>query len=156
MNEDTELADLVRTQIEEPAGRRLLQLAQEGAIQEVDVKLFQISAQRYKNAMFAQYESFDPVVRHELVRSLITDYQATIDEMLAGISRRGKPSQGHDMIERAGDVREGESPTEGWPDGKTESRSEGTPRSWLGNLLRRRERRVDDLPEQNPDPSDLR
>jgi len=88
MSKDAELADLIRVQIEEPAAREIMDLVRQGVIQEVDRQLFNVSAEKYKRAVFAEYDAYDPVVRRELLVSLLADYQATIGRLLADVRGR--------------------------------------------------------------------
>ena len=60
---------------------------------DVDRELFSVSAKKYKEAIFAGYDSYEPVVRHELLKSLLQDYKHAIDELLAAIRGRAASSE---------------------------------------------------------------
>ncbi|XVS62153.1 hypothetical protein ACQPYE_28315 [Actinosynnema sp. CA-299493] len=92
MSDRAELEALIRTQIEEPAGRRILEMVRAGHIGRADVDLFSTSAERYKTAVLAEYESFDPRVRDELRKSLLVDYQHEIDRLIKDIVARSAAS----------------------------------------------------------------
>lgn len=92
MSDHTELEALIRAQIEEPAGRRILDMVRTGQIDRADADLFGTSADRYKAAVLAEYESFDPRVRDELRKSLLTDYQNEIDRLIKDIAGRATAS----------------------------------------------------------------
>ena len=83
-----DLEALVRTQIEEPAARRLLEMRAAGLITESDSEVFRASAQRYKEAAFAQYDGFDPDVRSQLVQALLADYEREVARLLREIAAR--------------------------------------------------------------------
>jgi len=83
-----DLEALVRTQIEAPAARRLLEMKAAGLIAEGDEEVFRASAQRYKEAAFAQYAGFDPDVRSQLVQALLADYEREVARLLREIAAR--------------------------------------------------------------------
>ncbi|HET6707818.1 hypothetical protein, partial [Amycolatopsis sp.] len=83
-----DLEALVRTHIEEPAARRLLEMQAAGLITEADGDVFRASAQRYKEAAFAQYAGFDPDVRSQLVQALLADYEREVARLLREIAAR--------------------------------------------------------------------
>ncbi|MEU0529390.1 hypothetical protein [Amycolatopsis tolypomycina] len=83
-----DLEALVRTHIEEPAARRLLEMQAAGLITEADSEVFRASAQRYKEAAFAQYAGFDPDVRSQLVQALLADYEREVARLLQEIAAR--------------------------------------------------------------------
>jgi hypothetical protein len=87
-----DLEALVRTQIEEPAARRILEMQAAGLITKADGEIFRTSAQRYKEAAFAQYAGFDPDVRSQLVQALLADYEREVARLLREIAaRQGEP-----------------------------------------------------------------
>ncbi|MCS7483674.1 hypothetical protein ACFFQW_48150 [Umezawaea endophytica] len=88
MSDRTELEALIRTQIEEPAGHRILAMVSSGIMDRSDADLFSTSAERYKAAVLAEYDTFDPRVRDELRKSLLADYQHEIDRLIGEISAR--------------------------------------------------------------------
>jgi hypothetical protein len=88
MSDRAELEALIRTQIEEPAGHRILEMVRTGLIEQADADLFSTSAQRYKAAVLAEYDSFDPRVRDELRKSLLTDYQNEIERLIKDVAAR--------------------------------------------------------------------
>lgn len=92
MSDRAELEALIRAQIEEPAGRRILDMVRAGRIGRADADLFSTSAERYKAAVLAEYESFDPRVRDELRKSLLSDYQNEIDRLIKDIAARSTAS----------------------------------------------------------------
>jgi hypothetical protein len=99
-----DVREVMRTHIEEPAARRLLALVHEGVLHDSDVKLFTVSVQRYKAAILADYDSFDPLVRDQLRRSLLSDYQQSVERLIG------------EICGRAGTCRPGADPgTEGRP-----------------------------------------
>jgi hypothetical protein len=91
--EESDLGRLLRTRIEEPAARRLLELHRQGAIQDTDVRRFRVSAERYREAILNEYHAFDPQVRCALHQSLLTDYQRTVTRLIAEMVGRleGRP-----------------------------------------------------------------
>ncbi|MET7990252.1 hypothetical protein ABZU76_05015 [Amycolatopsis sp. NPDC005232] len=99
-----ELEGLVRTVVEQPAAVRLRQLLAEGLITASDRDLFLVSAQKYREAAFAQYADFDPAVRHELVKALLVDYQQELGRLLDDMAARRRPPT---AIEASGEVLRG-------------------------------------------------
>lgn len=89
-----DLTALMETQIERPAAARLLLAQQKGLIREDDVAFFHISVKRYRSAVLAGYEDYDIRVRDELLKSLLADYQQSINGLVERILRRssGGPS----------------------------------------------------------------
>ncbi|WP_410608771.1 hypothetical protein [Amycolatopsis sp. lyj-109] len=83
-----DLEALVRTQIEEPAARRIFEMQAAGLITETDGEVFRASAERYKEAAFAQYAGFDPDVRSQLVQALLADYEREVARLLREIAAR--------------------------------------------------------------------
>jgi hypothetical protein len=132
MNARAELEALIRTQIEEPAGRQILDMVRAGRIEKADADLFGTSADRYKAAVLAEYESFDPRVRDELRKSLLTDYQNEIDRLIKDIAARAVVSAPQQkQIDETGNP----GPTQtGQPDQKEEHRSVAS--SLLGRARR--------------------
>jgi len=94
-----DIADIMRTQIEEPATRRLLDIfRQHGEVPRKEVERFRISVVEYRRAVLADYGDLDPVVRHELLKSLLTDYALSID----GLVERSLHQNGLGMQEENG------------------------------------------------------
>ncbi|MFI5607607.1 hypothetical protein [Amycolatopsis sp. NPDC051903] len=100
-----DLEALVQTVIERPAALRLRQLLAEGLITASDRDLFFVSAQRYKEAAFTQYADFDPAVRDELVKALLSDYQRELDRLLGEITARRRTPPPLETPHRAGFLR---------------------------------------------------
>lgn len=88
---DLGLAEVMRTEIEEPATRELLTLLRAGKILEKDVDKFRVTVSRYHEAVLEQTGGLDPIVRNELVGSLLADYRAQVGELIKKISNREEP-----------------------------------------------------------------
>jgi hypothetical protein len=88
MGDTEELEQLIRVQIDEPVVRELQQMYHQGLVSKLDVDKFRVSARRYKAAVLTEHKSLDPAVRHELVKSLLSDYQATINKLVLDIAKR--------------------------------------------------------------------
>ncbi|MEV6219579.1 hypothetical protein [Nocardia sp. NPDC051833] len=88
---DRELLELIRVQIEEPAFARIRSLMASGQLTMQDAAMFRASADRYKAAMLAEYSGYDPRVRNELLKSLITDYGTELDRLIEAAVRHRSP-----------------------------------------------------------------
>lgn len=91
MDEVEELARLIETQIDRQAIEKLYGLYQQGALSMSDIDKFKVSVQQYKAVLLAQHDGWDESVKHELLKSLLTDYQATIDRLVNDIVNRTSP-----------------------------------------------------------------
>jgi hypothetical protein len=89
--ENADLESLIREQIEAPAARQIQSLLAAGVITGEDAELFRVSAARFKSAALAEYEGFDPTVRHQLVKAVLTSYQLEIGRLLNTINNRSGP-----------------------------------------------------------------
>jgi hypothetical protein len=88
MDEIEDLAQLIRVQVDEPALAALHEMYTRGLVTELDVEKFKTSVGRYKAAVLQEHQDLDPQVRHELIKSLLSDYQVTMYKMVAAIERR--------------------------------------------------------------------
>ena len=88
---NADLESLIREQIEAPAARQIQSLLAGGLIASEDAELFRVSANRFKAAALAEYEGFDPTVRHQLVKAVLTSYQMEIGRLLNTINNRSVP-----------------------------------------------------------------
>jgi cobalamin biosynthesis Mg chelatase CobN len=89
--DNADLESLIREQIEAPAARQIQSQLAAGLITSEDAELFRVSADRFKAAALAEYEGFDPTVRHQLVKAVLTSYQLEIGRLLTAINNRSVP-----------------------------------------------------------------
>jgi|SRR5579859_3522424 len=93
MNDVEELAQLIAVQIDQPALEVLQRLYDKGLVTQLDVEKFRVSIRRYKEAILSEHAALDIEVRRELVKSLLTDYQMTVNKLVNDIARRMPPAK---------------------------------------------------------------
>jgi hypothetical protein len=88
MDKTRDLAQLIETQIDQPTIEKVRRLYDQGLVTRQDLEKFRVSARRYKEAILTQHDSLEVEVRDELVKSLLSDYQKTVDGLVRDIAKR--------------------------------------------------------------------